>query len=182
MGLLKTLSWIALLFHLQGTLAAVGGHCPPLGAVLPAPTAPSSNKNVTRAVSAATSLLDILASNFNYSGIAIGVKSIHEDDYLLEYAYTPPEFDQRGVEEIDSDTVFRLASVSKLFPVLAILQLPGMRLDDPITDYLPELRDLNKQAREQNAIWTIDWDEITIGSLASHLAGIPADRTSIGSP
>lgn len=68
-----------------------------------------------------------------------------------------------------------MASLSKVFPVLAVLKLKEVNLDDSVTKYLPELRRLNRQARERNALWTVDWDEITIGALASHLGGIGAD-------
>lgn len=76
---------------------------------------------------------------------------------------------------VDSDTVFRLASLSKLFPVLAVLMQKGVDLDDPVTRYVPELRALNQQARDQTAIWKTDWDSVTIGALMSHLGGTPAD-------
>ncbi|KAK3312304.1 beta-lactamase/transpeptidase-like protein [Apodospora peruviana] len=114
----------------------------------------------------------------NTSAIAIGVKSIHEDKLLLEYAYTPDEKyrDPRGMQKVDSDTVFRLASLSKVFTMLAVLQQNGtIGLEDPITKFVPELKDLHKQAREDTPIWTVDWERITIGALASHLGGIGAD-------
>ena len=159
----------------SGGLAALDGHCPPLGPVLPIPTAPSSNPAVQSAVAQAVAALESLTTGFNYSALAVGVKSIHEDKLLLEYHYTPPNVDPRGVQEVDSDTVFRLASASKVFPVLAFLQLKGVYLNDPVTKYLPQLRDLNKEARAQTPIWTVDWDDITLGALASHLGGIGGD-------
>ncbi|KAJ4294598.1 hypothetical protein N0V90_008289 [Kalmusia sp. IMI 367209] len=58
-----------------------------------------------------------------------------------------------------------------------MLQLEGVNLDDPITRYFPELRDTNKQPREQNDIWAVNWDDITIGGLASHLGDIGVDCT-----
>ncbi|KAH7127255.1 beta-lactamase/transpeptidase-like protein [Dactylonectria macrodidyma] len=119
--------------------------------------------------------LEEVTSSFRRSGIVVGIKSAHEEDYLLEFAYTPPKLDSRGVDEVDSDSVFRIASLSKVFPVLALLKLHKVDINDPITKYLPELRKLNKQAQEQNAIWTTDWDSVTIRALASHLSGIPAD-------
>lgn len=162
-------------FVATSNAAALGGHCPPLGPVLPAPRHPSTNDAVKSAVSALKEALDERTAAYNGSGLAIGLKSIHEDDYLLEYAHTPDHLDPRGVDKIDSDSVFRIASVSKLFPVLAILKLKGVSLDDAVTEYVPELKKLNDEAREQNAIWAVDWDDITIGSLASHMSGVAAD-------
>ncbi|CAM1510986.1 Fc.00g084990.m01.CDS01 [Cosmosporella sp. VM-42] len=162
-------------FLTWGSFAALDGHCPPLGAVLPAPTSPSSHSTVKSAIKDAKNILHNITATFNSSGVAIGVKSIHESDLLFEYAYTPPNVDPRGVKKIDSDTVFRIASLSKVFPVLALLKLHGVSLDDSVTDYLPELRKLNEQARAKNSIWTVDWDDITLGALASHLGGMAAD-------
>ncbi|WJG34905.1 beta-lactamase/transpeptidase-like protein [Fusarium oxysporum Fo47] len=107
--------------------------------------------------------------------ISIAIKSTYEDDYLLEFANTPPKVDPRGVNKVDSDTVFRLASLSKVFPVLALLKLHKVDFDDAVTKYVPELRALNKQARKQDAVWAVDWDQVTVGALASHIGGIPAD-------
>ncbi|KAH7267759.1 beta-lactamase/transpeptidase-like protein [Fusarium redolens] len=107
--------------------------------------------------------------------ISIAIKSTYEDDYLLEFASTPPKVDLRGVDKVDSDTVFRLASLSKVFPVLALLKLHKVDFDDVVTKYVPELRALKKEARKQDAVWAVDWDQVTIGALASHIGGIPAD-------
>ncbi|KLO89466.1 uncharacterized protein LW93_1525 [Fusarium fujikuroi] len=157
------------------SLAARGGHCPPLGPVLPAPVHPSTHSSVKSAVAAIQARLEEETAPFNLSSIAVAIKSTYEDDYLLEFASTPPKVDPRGVEKVDSDTVFRLASLSKVFPVLALLKLYKVDLDDAVTKYVPELRALNKQARKQDAVWAVDWDQVTIGALASHTGGIPAD-------
>lgn len=174
LGLVSRRHVVALLLSTQ-VLASLDGHCPPLGAVLPAPRHPSTDGTVKSAVEALEIALESTISALNGSGVAIGVKSIHESNLLLEYTHTPSEYDPRGVSRIDGDTVFRLASMSKLFPVLAVLKLHNVDLNDAVTKYLPELHDLNKQARAQNPIWIVDWDEITLGALASHLGGIPAD-------
>jgi hypothetical protein len=161
-------------FYTNGALAALDGLCPPLGAVLPPATSPGSHLAVQSASKLLREALGNLTASFNQTAVAFGVQSIREAKPIVEYYYTPPELDPRGVQKVDSDSVFRLASTSKIFPVLAVLKTYGMSLDDPITDYLPELNALNKQAKAQNAIWTVDWDEITLGALASHLGG-PAD-------
>ncbi|KAK4203118.1 beta-lactamase/transpeptidase-like protein [Triangularia verruculosa] len=155
--------------------AALNGHCPPLGPVLPPPVSASTSPAVAASVATFQQLMDEFTAQYNHSAVAIGLKSIHEDSYLVEYAFTPPNRDSRGAQQVDSDTVFRIASVSKIFPVLAILKLHGVSLEDPVTKYVPELLALNNQARENNAIWTVAWEEITLGALASHLAGIGVD-------
>ncbi|KAG5778012.1 hypothetical protein H9Q73_008325 [Fusarium xylarioides] len=157
------------------SFAARGGHCPPLGPVLPAPVHPSTHSSVKAAVAVIQARLEEKTAPFNLSSIAVAIKSTSEADYLFEFANTPPKVDPRGVDKVDSDTVFRLASISKVFPVLALLKLQKVDLDDSVTKYVPELRALNKQARKQDAVWAVDWDQVTIGALASHIGGIPAD-------
>jgi len=174
---LLNLGTFALSLYFLGALAALDGHCPPLGPVLPAPTRPSADPAVQSAITAFKALMDQKGQVFNTSAIAIGVKSVHEENLLLEWAFTPPEEfrDPRGVQEVDSNTVFRLASLSKVFPVLGVLLQNGVSIEDPVTKYIPELRELNKQAREQTAVWTCGWDSVTIGALMSHLGGIAVD-------
>lgn len=70
---------------------------------------------------------------------------------------------------ITADTGFRLASISKTFTALAIMQLyerGQLVLSDPILDYLPELPP--------------EWIDITIHHLLSHRSGIPDYINDIG--
>jgi len=63
---------------------------------------------------------------------------------------------------IQSDTGFRLASISKTFTALAVMQLYEQQLllpDDSILQFLPE--------------FSSAWQDITIHHLLSHISGIP---------
>ncbi|KAF4342883.1 beta-lactamase 2 [Fusarium beomiforme] len=169
------------------SLAVRGGHCPPLGPVLPAPVHPSTHSSVKAAVASIQEKLEALTAPFNESSVAVAIKSTYEDEYLLEFTSTPSRVDPRGVDKVDSDTVFRLASISKVFPVLALLKLHKVSLDDSVTKYVPELRMLNKEARKQDPVWAVDWDEVTIGALASHIGVVTdvepyGDWTKLGYP
>ncbi|KAH8892622.1 beta-lactamase/transpeptidase-like protein [Thozetella sp. PMI_491] len=118
-----------------------------------------------------------VSAGVNNSALSLALKSTHEDVPFYEYHYTPTALDPRGVQTIDSNSVYRLGSTTKLFPVLALLKLKshGVSWEDPVTKYLPRLRDMNSQASPQNAIMTVDWDDITLGSLANHISGIGSD-------
>lgn len=60
-----------------------------------------------------------------------------------------------------------------------MLLAEGVHWDHPVTKYLPELRDRQqKLSPYADAISAPDWDSMTIGSLASHLSGLGADRKS----
>ncbi|HRQ78437.1 MAG TPA: serine hydrolase domain-containing protein [Gemmatimonadaceae bacterium] len=71
----------------------------------------------------------------------------------------------------DTATVFRIASMSKSFAALAVLQLRDegkLALDDPAERYVPELRGLRYA--------TSDAPRITIRHLLTHSAGFPEDN------
>lgn len=72
---------------------------------------------------------------------------------------------------VDSGTVFRIASMTKSFTALAILQLRDagrLSLDDPAERYVPELVALR--------LPSTDSPRITIRHLLSHSAGFPEDN------
>jgi len=72
---------------------------------------------------------------------------------------------------VDSDTVFRIASMTKSFTAMSILKLRDegkLSLDDPVERYVPELKGLTYP--------TSDSPRITIRHLLSHSAGFPEDN------
>ena len=77
------------------------------------------------------------------------------------------DYKDSGPTPVTGDTVFRAASITKTFTIYALLLEKRINLEDPITKYLPALRD----GSERDA-WAVDFDEITIRSLASQLSGI----------
>ena len=73
---------------------------------------------------------------------------------------------------VTSDTVFALGSLTQLFTIYTWLtQLGPETWEDPITKFLPELVDVSGPTVE----FTVDWNEVTIGALAGHMAGIARD-------
>jgi CubicO group peptidase (beta-lactamase class C family) len=73
--------------------------------------------------------------------------------------------------QVDADTVFRIASMTKSFTALAILKLRDdgkLSLDDPAERYVPELKALRYP--------TTDSPRITIRHLLTHSEGFPEDN------
>ncbi|MCW5956341.1 MAG: beta-lactamase family protein [Pyrinomonadaceae bacterium] len=67
---------------------------------------------------------------------------------------------------VDQNTIYHWASNTKPFTGIAIMQLRDrglLKLDDPVTKYLPELRDVHNKFGSM--------DEITIRHLMTHSAG-----------
>ncbi len=79
-------------------------------------------------------------------------------------------------EPVTGETLFELASCSKAFTALAVLQLAdkgGIKLDDPVTTYLPWFR-VNFEGKPQ---------QVTLRQLLHHTSGIPwksVDRIAPG--
>lgn len=82
-----------------------------------------------------------------------------------------------GVSNIDyqtpvtDQTLFRIASISKPFTAMAILQLRDagkLNLDDPVSNYLEYFSELT--------LPTTDSPDITIRHLLTHIAGLPEDN------
>ncbi|KAI1451665.1 beta-lactamase/transpeptidase-like protein [Annulohypoxylon moriforme] len=174
-------------------LAALNGHCPPLGPVLPAPTNPSVHESVQSAMHDVTDTFYNLTAELDSTGLSIAVKSIHEASPLLDLHHTPVVLNSNGTSVIDSQTVYRLGSISKIFAVLSLLQQSQVNTDDLITKYVPELLELKGETDETSDITTVRWNEVTIGALASHMSGIgtdlvndlasiPTDWTQVGLP
>ncbi|KAL7931405.1 beta-lactamase/transpeptidase-like protein [Trichoderma chlorosporum] len=146
--------------------------CPPLGIVLPPAQAPSNNPAVISATKNLTAILDSeFSSQLNSSGISLIVKSVHEAEPLFSYHFTPPVLSGIGTGTINENTIFRVGSLSKLFPALAALQIDAIHMDDLVIKYIPELKD----AVAANSVESIPWDDVTVDSLMTHLSGLPTD-------
>lgn len=71
--------------------------------------------------------------------------------------------------ELTDNTLFRIGSVSKLFTVYALIAAAGIEIfNDPVTKHLPELAGNIGRA----AVESIIWEDVTVGALASHQAGV----------
>lgn len=71
--------------------------------------------------------------------------------------------------KVDDDTIFHWASITKTLTGIAIMQLRDrgeIKLSDPITKYVPELRKVHNEFGSM--------DDITIAQLMSHSAGFRA--------
>lgn len=78
----------------------------------------------------------------------------------------PKNIFPEGNARIDGDTRFNIASVSKQFTAVAVLQLVQegiISLDDPVSQFFPEFE-------------SDIWQEIQIKHLLSHSSGVPDER------
>lgn len=83
-------------------------------------------------------------------------------------------FGHRDVERkrpVESDTIFRIASMSKSFTALAIMLLRddgALSLDDPVGRHVPEMASMPLPTRDSGPV--------TIRQLLTHTAGFPEDN------
>lgn len=77
--------------------------------------------------------------------------------------------------KVDENTIYHWASITKTFTGIAIMQLRDrgkLKLEDPITKYVPELRQIHNPFGSM--------DEITISQILSHTAGFRAGTFPFG--
>jgi CubicO group peptidase (beta-lactamase class C family) len=112
-------------------------------------------------------LMQRFAERSRVPGIAYGIVV----DGRLAHVGTSGFRELRSRAPVDTATVFRIASMTKSFTALAILQLRDagkLALDDPAERHVPELAGMRYP--------TADSPRITIRDLLSHSAGFPEDN------
>ena len=159
--------------------------CPLLGPNFPAPTSLSFSTTIQNTLTNLTQILDQVKASGNTSyGVAFDkdisfsseIFSIHESELKLSKSYPSGVIStyQDGAKIVDSNTTYRIGSLTKLFTVYTFLIEAGdSKWNDPITKYVPELLEVAQALNAtENSIDHLDWEDITVGDLASQLADI----------
>lgn len=155
-----------LLPPLAGTAAA---QATALSSIAPPPrfADPARLTKLRTAIPAIDSLVRSFAAQRRVPGFAYGIIV----DGELVHVVAEGIRDTRTQARVDTATVFRIASMSKSFAALAILQLRDegkLSLDDPAERHVPELRTLRYASS--------DAPRITVRHLLTHSAGFPEDN------
>lgn len=104
-------------------------------------------------------------SEMNIPGISLGV--VYDQELLWARGFGLNSIEKGQPAEADS--LYRIASITKLFTSIAILQLRDagkLRLDDPLTEHLPWFTIRYRHA---------DAKAITLRHMLSHTSGLPRD-------
>lgn len=166
--------------------AASPSYCPLLGPVWPAPSLANSPDFASATKNISQTLDSLAKAGKLEDSISLQIFSGSEPQSSFTYSYTAPSIKNAtlGVKEITEDTVFRIGSGSKLWTMfLLTIKTHGKILNDPVAKYIPQLRaassDLQKNSTEKSYQANyIQWDQVTVGEIASHLAGFPRDCMS----
>lgn len=114
-----------------------------------------------------TASLDRLIAQPEYDTHSFSIEVTTSTDTLWELHHTARDKDpaRPGAEEVGGESVYRIASITKAFTTLALIQqhvAGNLSIDDTIDQYLDLRGD-------------IQWSDITLRTLASQLSGIPRD-------
>ncbi|MCJ1437888.1 hypothetical protein MMC27_007275 [Xylographa pallens] len=123
--------------------------------------------------------------DFGATSFSINLFSAQEDDSSFQYHHAAPTIAtaMNGTKIIDIDTVYRLGSVTKMLTVwLFLIKAGDVHFNQPITQYVPELltaaESENTNVTETgNNVDFVRWSDVTIGELASHMAGLDKELT-----
>lgn len=158
--------------------------CSILGPIYPTPANLTESSIIQDTQTAFKSLLDDVFANgttpwgrFDVANtsVSIGVFSTQSGNLLSEYHHVGSSpLLRAGLTsgKLDADTLYRTGSIGKLLTVYTFLVKLGMEhWSEPVTKFVPELVD----AREDGPVRSVNWSEITLGSLARQISGLPRD-------
>jgi hypothetical protein len=180
---------LLLSFPLSSLAQLYTSSCPLLGPDFPAPVAPSKSQAVIDASKLMVTALQRALTNTTVFGsldpnsttFSVQLFSLYEPEPLFTYHYGAPALanPKYGAAIPDSNSIYRIGSISKLLTIYTYLVAAGdASWSHPITDYVPELAqyaETNADTLETDDIDKVNWSQITVGALASQLGGIGRD-------
>ncbi|KAG5789929.1 hypothetical protein H9Q69_011012 [Fusarium xylarioides] len=149
--------------------------CPLLGAIFPPVQHPLQSSAFSNTISRLNATFNELDRNGTLEGFntTFYLQAFSASGTLFQHGYVPSSmknFLTSGT--LNENTVFRVGSVSKLLTVYTLLAEVGMkRMNDPVTKWVPELAHAARK-NKGDPTGKVQWDEVTIGQLSGHLAGI----------
>jgi CubicO group peptidase (beta-lactamase class C family) len=156
--------------------------CPPFTPNLPISRPLAGTAAIAATIQNITGLIDaVLAEGLisdNDTSFSVDIYSLHDGGSLFTYHYSAPNLQHatEGVTSVDSNSIYRIGSISKVFTVYTYLASSGdISWNEPVTKYVPELAKAASSTKDDSDLDAVRWDDITLGSLASHLAGVIRD-------
>ncbi|CEL03929.1 hypothetical protein ASPCAL05066 [Aspergillus calidoustus] len=155
---MKFLSLFTLIFY--GLIVSGSSICPPTGPVLPPPDIPRDYdwSNLTRTLD--EFIQGAIEDGWNSTINSFSVMATSAEETFFTYHHTAPMNNESGVQHVDGNTVYAIASITKVFTVLAVWLEGRINLDDPIGKYVQELNNS-------------DWEDVTLRLLTSQIAAAP---------
>lgn len=169
----------------QLPLSSAAPNCPLIGPEFPPPYNLESHPIWKAAIQNVTNVFQFI-DDTNVTGVdlfsySLQIFSTNPGSPILWERYRTAKnlpLDTTGVRQVDGDTVYRLGSVTKVFTVLTFLAEAGdVYWNYPITKFIPELAKFEGRSSQPDfdPVRETDWDDITIGALASQVSGLGRD-------
>ncbi len=170
MAYLNILLSLILLFNLLNPFSSASCDSP-----TPAFQPPDFDRHGSSLQSTSTriySAIESLSQHDEYNKTSFSVEITSQTHTLFSIHHTAKVRSslRHGAKEISNTTAYRIASMTKPFTILAILQQQqagNLSLDDPVSTYISTLSLPQKGS--------IPWKDITLRSLATQQSGIPRD-------
>ncbi|KJR83623.1 alkaline D-peptidase [Sporothrix schenckii 1099-18] len=159
--------------------------CPLIRAYYPVPGINKSSSAIQKATATFSGLFDNLvktgcSDNFgcispNTTSFSLALYSIadagdDEDFIFFDYSHTVPSLANN--KTVGLDTIFPTGTLTQVFTVYAwLIQMGDGYWEQPITVFLPELLETSLSSGSI----AVDWDNVSIGSLAGQMSGIVRD-------
>lgn len=173
-ALLALWAWIPLVFGIP--------NCPFPGAAFPKPTNLATSPTIQAAMEKLTAAFETYdktpTNNPNGTSWSLQIFSASSNGPIWEHYHTAQNLldnDETENFTVGPDTIYRLGSLTKIFTILTFIAEAGdSHWNDPVTMYIPELGPLAEKA-QSDPVLNVDWNTVTLGNLASHMAGIVRD-------
>jgi CubicO group peptidase (beta-lactamase class C family) len=161
---------------IRASRAQTAPNCPLWGPVYPPPSKVLKTNAVPKAISRLRDSLEaaLKSGTLGSANTSFHLSVFSTDDVLVDFSYAAPGAGLT-LGSLDRNTIFRTGSLGKVLTVYTLLAATGMRyINDPVTKWVPELA----AAESGSEVSTVRWQEMTIGALASHMAGLTKDGLS----
>ena len=168
------LSTLAIVLAIWGFIPSISGLCSSQAPFFPLPRYTQQSSEIWEVFSQIEASLSNFVRNntdLNTSSYSIEVTSSESTLWSTFHTAKDKNLTRPGVEQVDETSRYRIASITKVFTVLGILQqhaAGNLSLDDTIDKHVSDLVSSHRKT-------SIAWDKITLRSLASQLSGIPRD-------
>ncbi|KAI1609311.1 putative penicillin-binding protein [Exophiala viscosa] len=109
------------------------------------------------------------------TSFSASVFSLTSDVPLFEFHFEAPQLNGSYTQgQLSANTIYRTGSLGKLLTIYTWLVDIGDSIYlDPITKYVPELAAAGESFK--NPLLSTNWNEVTVGALASQISGIGRD-------
>lgn len=166
------LSVTPVLLTVLSLISSIRADCLKHTPAFPSPDYTQRSPELLEAFNDISDTLSNLISNpvYNASSYSIEITSTDSTLWSTHHTALDKNVSRPGAEEVNGQSTYRIASITKTFTVLGLLYQDvagNLSLDDTVDKYVSDLRGHQKGS--------IPWKDITLRTLASQLSGIPRD-------